>query len=113
MNLGSIVETGETDQILSTPVHPYTLSLLAAEPCGHPRDRGKTELPRGEIASVLDRPSGCPFHPRCPKSDGTRCLTEAPVLRDVVGTSGSQRAEGTPRLVSCHYPEFPDDTGRA
>jgi len=111
MYLGNIVETGETDQILSAPVHPYTRSLLAAEPSAHPRDRGTTELPRGEIASVLDRPSGCPFHPRCPKSDGTRCVTEAPVLSDVVVASG-EHAEGTSRSVACHYPAFPDDAGK-
>jgi len=66
MYLGKIVESGPTEQTFAEPRHPYTQALLAAVP------RPDPSLPRpsghvtGEIASALELPSGCCFHPRCP-----------------------------------------------
>ncbi|MCF4152193.1 ATP-binding cassette domain-containing protein [Dethiosulfovibrio sp. F2B] len=65
MYLGYIVEKGDKRQIFSNPSHPYTRALFSAIP----RISGKTsdteDLPKGEIPSAIDLPSGCPFHGRC------------------------------------------------
>jgi len=66
MYAGRIVERGSTEQIFSAPQHPYTWGLLKSIP--------RLDSPRGEelapIAgrppSLINRPSGCHFHPRCP-----------------------------------------------
>ncbi len=60
--LGRIVEIGPSDEIASSPRHPYTTALLGAVP-----GAGVTRSPlAGEPASPLHPPSGCAFHPRCP-----------------------------------------------
>ncbi|WP_366653653.1 ABC transporter ATP-binding protein [Fodinicurvata sp. EGI_FJ10296] len=95
MYLGRIVETGETARIFSEPMHPYTGALLA----GVPRVEAgglKLEAIQGDIPSATNVPSGCPFHPRCPKIiDGGICAAERPLL--------TPRADG--RRVACHLPE--------
>ncbi len=61
MYLGQVVERGSTQQILDSPMHPYTKSLISAVPGG---SRERLTL-KGEPASPLAVPSGCSFHPRC------------------------------------------------
>ncbi len=61
MYLGQVVERGSTRQILESPMHPYTKSLISAVPGG---SRERLTL-KGEPASPLAVPSGCSFHPRC------------------------------------------------
>ncbi|MBF0441491.1 MAG: dipeptide ABC transporter ATP-binding protein [Oligoflexales bacterium] len=65
MYLGRIVEYGETGKILTRPIHPYTMSLLAAVP-----KIGSGHMPAsplsGDVPSAIHRPQGCHFHPRCP-----------------------------------------------
>ena len=65
MYLGRIVEIGSIKDIFDNPHHPYTKALLAAVPVPDPTQRRKEEIPRGEIPSAIDPPSGCHFHPRC------------------------------------------------
>ncbi len=92
MYLGKIVEIGPTDQILRRPRHPYTEALIAAAPTivrNAPKPRLRI---KGEIADPSNIPSGCRFHPRCPYSDGDKCVREEP------------RLEGDGRAVACHYP---------
>jgi peptide/nickel transport system ATP-binding protein len=63
MYLGRVVEFGDADQITSNPSHPYTRALIGAVP-----DVGREPVAlKGEPASPLKPPSGCAFHPRCPK----------------------------------------------
>jgi peptide/nickel transport system ATP-binding protein len=83
MYLGEIVEVGGRDIVHRTPRHPYTQGLLAAVPVADPTLRRERILPIGEVASPLAVPTGCRFHPRCPRAFD-RCLVERPVLR-VVG----------------------------
>jgi peptide/nickel transport system ATP-binding protein len=92
MYLGSIVEMGDVDEVLVRPRHPYTKMLLEALPSLKPSRRGRNSEV-GEIASPIDPPSGCAFHPRC-RFALARCRTETP--RPIV-TDGVQ--------VACHAVE--------
>ena len=65
MYLGKIVEFAETGELLQHNVHPYTQALIAASLPNHPRDKIDRTVLSGEIASPLDIPPGCRFHPRC------------------------------------------------
>ncbi|GAB3434548.1 ABC transporter ATP-binding protein [Actinophytocola sediminis] len=94
MHLGTIVETGQTEQIYATPAHPYTQALLSAAPSVDDwQDRDDDEIVlHGDVPSPSRPPAGCRFHTRCWKATD-RCHTEEPALepRDV----------GHP--VACHY----------
>ena len=75
------------------PLHPYTQALLAAVPVADPEveARRPRSIVHGEVPSVLNPPSGCRFHPRCPKAFDM-CKTEDPALADLGGG----------RAVACH-----------
>jgi len=82
MYLGQIMETGPTDQVIHAPVHPYTQALVSAVPLPDPdveRSRDRVILV-GDLPSVLDPPSGCPFQTRCPVVEPV-CSTDAPAMR--------------------------------
>ena len=65
MYLGRIVEMGDTEEVYSRPLHPYTKALFQAMPLPDPtRIKEKASL-TGEIGSALNLPPGCRFHPRC------------------------------------------------
>jgi peptide/nickel transport system ATP-binding protein len=66
MYLGVIVERGPTASVIHHPKHPYTQGLLAALPDIDKKEKRLSAVP-GDIPSPLERPSGCPFHTRCPK----------------------------------------------
>jgi peptide/nickel transport system ATP-binding protein len=94
MYLGRIVEQGGWQEIFENPRHPYTRALIAAIPDPFHRVPAATARAKakGEIASALNLPPGCPFHPRCPiKAD--RCVDELPPLDAV--TPGHRAA--------CHF----------
>ena len=77
MYFGRMVEQGPTKAIFENPAHPYTLALLSANPEPNPDARiDRIEL-QGEVPSLLNRPTGCEFHPRCPFSQED-CSTLAP-----------------------------------
>jgi oligopeptide transport system ATP-binding protein len=91
MYLGEIVEIGSREVIHREPKHPYTQALLSAIPVADPTLRRERIVPKGEVASPLEVPAGCRFHPRCP-SAFDRCRVERPAPRAVGG--GHQ--------VACH-----------
>ncbi len=82
MYLGRIVELGTKNELFKHPHHPYTKALLTAVPVPDPKRKRTEEIPKGEIPSAINPPSGCHFHPRCPYATD-RCKSEKPVLREV------------------------------
>jgi oligopeptide/dipeptide ABC transporter ATP-binding protein len=79
MYLGKIVEAGPTEEIFLEPLHPYTRLLLDSVPVADPALRHKGRVGKGEPPSPVDRPTGCPFHPRCPSASSACSATEPPV----------------------------------
>ncbi|MFJ3903786.1 ABC transporter ATP-binding protein [Streptomyces sp. NPDC090025] len=103
MYLGRIVEIGPKERVYAEPAHPYTRALLSAVPRPDPaaeRARERITL-LGDPPSPAAPPSGCTFHPRCPKAR-ERCRSEIPPLR--------RTAAGEPREVACHFPETETET---
>ncbi|MBP1923518.1 peptide/nickel transport system ATP-binding protein [Halorubrum alkaliphilum] len=67
MYLGELVEVAPADEIINDPKHPYTQALVSSVPRIDPdEDRERIELV-GEVPDPVDMPSGCRFHPRCPR----------------------------------------------
>ncbi len=93
MYLGRFVEKGLTDEIFAHPRHPYTHALLSAHPNPDPDDATERVLLKGEIPSLINRPSGCEFHPRCVFAQED-CKVESPEL----STSGERHS------FYCHHP---------
>jgi oligopeptide/dipeptide ABC transporter ATP-binding protein len=77
MYLGKIVESGPTEQIFSSPQHPYTRGLLDAVPSADPGARGRVVPVLGDVPSPSNPPSGCHFHTRCSQVM-ERCSREVP-----------------------------------
>ena len=76
MYAGEIIERGEVRQVLDRPRHPYTKGLIAAVPrLDAPKDAPLADIP-GTVPPPTDWPTGCAFHPRCPKA-GPDCATVA------------------------------------
>lgn len=99
MYLGKIVEYAKTEDLFKEPFHPYTEVLLSSAPvipvAGFVHHTTRTShypshAIEGEVPSPINIPSGCPFHPRCPKRFEP-CDKIIPQLREVKG-----------RFVSCH-----------
>ena len=93
MYLGRIVEEADTRALFTHPRHPYTQALLASVLTPDPT----LGLPEAHLGiaypNPIDPPSGCTFHPRCPKADD-RCVS-------VIPQPGIENG----RLVECHYPD--------
>jgi peptide/nickel transport system ATP-binding protein len=95
MYLGEIVEMGDAESLYERPLHPYTEALLSVVPelddGTHPvRER---IVLTGDVPNPSFKPSGCPFHPRCPVAQA-RCATDKPELVEL----------SPGRLVACHFP---------
>ena len=84
MYLGKIVELAVCDELYDNPLHPYTQGLLAAVPIPDPAVEAKREhqIVTGEVPSPMNPPSGCVFHPRCPKAVPD-CSGAIPELREL------------------------------
>jgi len=68
MYLGRVVERGPVPAIFDDPLHPYTRALRSASPVPDPKAKVIMMKLEGEVASALAPPSGCHFHPRCPRA---------------------------------------------
>ena len=80
MYLGKLVEYGPTELMCSHPSHPYTRALMAASPILDPKLRNREKhVMKGDPGSLIDLPSGCHFHPRCPCAQ-EECLREEPEM---------------------------------
>jgi oligopeptide/dipeptide ABC transporter ATP-binding protein len=91
MYAGKLVESGECDAVYTAPLHPYTEALLSAALPLHPSARRQRIILAGEVANPMSPPSGCRFHPRCPRAM-SQCRTQEPAWQEV--TPG--------RFTACH-----------
>ncbi|HEX6678624.1 MAG TPA: oligopeptide/dipeptide ABC transporter ATP-binding protein [Actinomycetes bacterium] len=100
MYLGKVVELAEAYRLYKVPKHPYTGALLSAVPVADPDLAQKRErvILLGDVPSPIDPPSGCRFHPRCPKAQQL-CVDEEPPLE----------AKEAGDLAACHFPMAPGE----
>src|SRR5215472_12268665 len=82
MYLGQVVELADALELCTKPLHPYTQALFTAALPAHPDEKHERLAISGEVPSALAPPSGCRFHPRCPKAM-SRCSVDAPVRREL------------------------------
>jgi peptide/nickel transport system ATP-binding protein len=93
MYLGRIQEIGPTDDVFRGPHHPYTEALLSSVPSVDGTTKERIRLP-GEVPSPANPPSGCVFHPRCPRAIEGLCENTEPPLVAI-----------SPRhSIRCHIP---------
>ncbi|TCR65305.1 oligopeptide/dipeptide ABC transporter ATP-binding protein [Bosea sp. BK604] len=92
MYLGTIVETGATEELYARPRHPYTRALLDAVLPPVPGERPRYADIGAEAPNPVDPPSGCPFHPRCAHATDL-CKAEMPA-----------RSGNDASYVRCHHP---------
>jgi peptide/nickel transport system ATP-binding protein len=83
MYLGRVVEQAPVDAIFHDPKHPYTRGLLRSIPRIRARTRERLTPIAGAVPHPYDRPTGCPFHPRCAEFMAGKCDRETPTLRPV------------------------------
>jgi oligopeptide/dipeptide ABC transporter ATP-binding protein len=86
MYAGEIAETGATRDVFARPRHPYTWLLLSSTPSIRGPRRKLMPL-QGEPPNLLDPPTGCRFHPRCPLARA-KCVQERPPLIAIPETEG-------------------------
>ena len=92
MYLGSIVEVADSRTLYEETLHPYTKALLSAIPIADIHVKKKRQILEGEVPSPIHKPTGCPFHNRCPQCMEI-CKKERPVLAEK-GKNG--------HMVACH-----------
>jgi len=92
MYLGRIVEQAEAETLYAGPRHPYTHALLAAAPRPDPEHKRVRLVLEGDVPSPIDPPSGCAFHPRCPRAIRGTCDRETPPLAEAVAGDGHKLA---------------------
>jgi len=84
MYLGRLVEIGPAREVVGHPQNPYTQVLLSAIPEADPdatRAKKRIELRSTDMPSLLQLPTGCTFHPRCPAFIGEVCEKIVPPLK--------------------------------
>ena len=80
MYLGKVVESAPVDEIFHDPKHPYTRALLESIPRMQSVSRERLASITGSVPHPYDRPSGCPYNPRCPDFIENRCDVQEPSL---------------------------------
>ena len=98
MYLGKVTEIAPADELFTVPRHPYTGALLSAVPVPNPdqSDQRQQIILAGDVPSPIAPPSGCRFHPRCPKAAPV-CVAEDPPLEPRLG-------DGPEHPAACHLP---------
>jgi len=91
MYLGRVVEQGPVDAIFHAPKHPYTRALLRSIPSIAAETRVALPTISGTLPHPFNRPTGCPYHPRCDEVIAVTCSTQVPSLLPI----------GDGQLVSC------------
>ncbi|MBQ9251503.1 MAG: dipeptide ABC transporter ATP-binding protein [Clostridia bacterium] len=94
MYLGSLMETGDTEELYRHPAHPYTQALLSAVPSHDPLHKSQHIMLEGDVPNPANPPSGCPFHTRCGRCT-EECRKHKPALREIAPD----------HLVACHHVE--------
>jgi peptide/nickel transport system ATP-binding protein len=82
MYLGKVVEMGETEELITSPQHPYTKALLSAVPVPDPTEKRKRIDIVGGVSAAVDPPPGCRFAQRCPYAE-EKCREMDPPLKEV------------------------------
>jgi peptide/nickel transport system ATP-binding protein len=95
MYAGKIVEKGSVDEVLSRPLHPYTVGLIGSVPSHNRRGEPLYQIP-GMTPSLLNLPRGCTFRERCPRADEV-CREEPEISAPLPG-----------REVRCFHPHLGD-----
>jgi len=95
MYLGKVMEVSPSEELYTKPIHPYTFALLSAIPVPDPEENRRREriVVSGEPPNPIDPPSGCVFHPRCPRATQICREVEPPLARYPNG-----------HLAACHHP---------
>ena len=88
---GEIMEEASVVEIFKNPKHPYTKALMSAIPVPDPRKKEERIILTGDVPSPINPPTGCHFHPRCPRAEA-RCAVETPVVAEREGVR-----------VMCHF----------
>ena len=126
MYLGRIGEAAPAEELYDRPRHPYTVALLSAAPAADPDTAAARQrvILTGDVPSPIDPPSGCRFHPRCPKAQEICAKVEPPLVRDESiprpeddgepATDTSQTTTDVPggwaHVTACHFPVLPGET---
>jgi oligopeptide/dipeptide ABC transporter ATP-binding protein len=103
MYLGKVVELAPVEELFQAARHPYARALLSAVPLPDPVQAEKRDriILAGDVPSPIHPPSGCRFHPRCPKAQEL-CVQEEPPLLPRLGDSSQH-------IAACHFPVQSDE----
>ncbi|HEX3516324.1 MAG TPA: oligopeptide/dipeptide ABC transporter ATP-binding protein, partial [Trebonia sp.] len=125
MYLGRIGEAAPAEDLYDRPRHPYTVALLSAAPAADPDAAAARQriILTGDVPSPIDPPSGCRFHPRCPKAQEICARVEPPLVRDDsteqpsadgqsavdAGQAATDVPGGWAHVTACHFPVVPGE----